>query len=32
MPMCGFNKQMLNGLDKFHEGLIEMIIRKNKED
>jgi len=21
MPLCGFNEQMLNGLELFHEGL-----------
>lgn len=32
MPFCGFDKQMLDGLDKFHEGLIETIIEKSKEE
>jgi len=31
MPLCGFNKQMLDGLDKFHESLIENITKKVKE-
>jgi len=31
MPMCGFNKQMLDGLDKFHESLIENITKKSKK-
>ena len=30
MPLCGFDKQMLDGLDKFHEGLVENIIKKQK--
>ena len=30
MALCGFNKEMLDGLDKFHEGLIENIVRKTK--
>ena len=31
MPICGFNKQMLDGLDKFHEGLVETIIKKSNK-
>jgi len=31
MPICGFDKQMLDGLDKFHEGLVENLLRKIKE-
>ena len=31
MPLCGFDKQMLDGLDKFHESLVENIIKKIKE-
>ena len=23
MPLCGFNKEMLEGLKSFHEGLVE---------
>jgi len=23
MPMCGFNQQMLDGLESFHSGLVE---------
>ena len=30
MPMCGFNQKMLNGLDKVHEGLIEIVIKKSE--
>jgi hypothetical protein len=28
MPLCGFNKEMLEGMDKFHEGLLEAIANK----
>ena len=28
MPFCGFNEKMLEGMDKFHEGLVEAIIDK----
>lgn len=31
MPICGFDKQMLDGLDKFHEGLVENLLKKTKE-
>lgn len=31
MPLCGFDKQMLDGLNKFHEGLVENILSKTKE-
>jgi len=31
MPMCGFNKKMLNGLDKLHEGMVKNITKKLKE-
>ena len=31
MPMCGFDKQMLDGLDMFHRGLAYSIIRKVKK-
>lgn len=31
MPLCGFDKQMLDGLDMFHRGLADSIIRKSKE-
>lgn len=26
MPFCGFNDRMLEGMDKFHEGLVEAIF------
>ena len=26
MPFCGFDEQMLEGLEKFHLGLIENIV------
>ncbi len=28
MPLCGFDKQMLDGIDSFHRGLIEIILDK----
>jgi len=28
MPICGFDKKMLDGMKKFHEGLIEKITKK----
>lgn len=28
MPLCGFNDKMLEGLDSFHKGLVEIIIEK----
>jgi hypothetical protein len=28
MPMCGFNEEMLEGLDSFHKGLVEIILEK----
>ncbi len=31
MPFCGFNEKMLNGMNKFHEGLISKIIEKSKK-
>lgn len=30
MPLCGFDKQMLDGLSMFYEGLAEAVIRKSK--
>lgn len=30
MPLCGFNQEMLDGLDKFHKGLAEQLIVKIK--
>lgn len=32
MPMCGFDKQMLDGLDEFHQGLVEAVKKKSKKD
>ena len=26
--MCGFNQEMLEGMDKFHEGLMEAMSDK----
>lgn len=31
MPLCGFDKQMLDGLDSFYRGLARAVIRKSKE-
>ena len=31
MPMCGFDEQMLDGLDDFHQGLVEAVQRKSKK-
>ncbi|MBU1198690.1 MAG: hypothetical protein KKF46_07140 [Nanoarchaeota archaeon] len=31
MPFCGFDKEMLDGLDMFYQGLIKAIERKTKE-
>lgn len=28
MPMCGFDKKMLEGLNSFHNGLVEIILEK----
>ena len=30
MPLCGFDEQMLEGLKKFHVGLIENIVRREE--
>jgi len=30
MPMCGFNQEMLEGLEKFHTGLAERLIRNSE--
>lgn len=30
MPLCGFNQQMLEGLNAFHEGLVESVIENQK--
>ena len=32
MPMCGFDKPMLDGLDLFYRGLADAVIRRSKED
>ncbi len=33
MPLCGFSKEMLEGLRGFHRGLVEQeIFRKSKEN
>lgn len=32
MPLCGFNKSMLKGMDKFHEGLVEAMANKEPTD
>ncbi len=33
MPMCGFNKQMLEGLKEFHKGLVrKKVSRESKEN
>ncbi len=29
MALCGFNEEMIEGLDSFHKGLIEIIIGKS---
>ena len=28
MPLCGFDKQKLDGIDSFHKGLVETILDK----
>lgn len=30
MPFCGFNQEMLEGLEKFHTGLVERLIRNSE--
>lgn len=32
MPMCGFDKQMLDGLDEFNKGLIEAVLRISRRE
>ncbi|MDP3882220.1 MAG: hypothetical protein Q8Q31_05075 [Nanoarchaeota archaeon] len=34
MPLCGFNQEMLKGLDYFHKGLVEhgIILRAKKKN
>lgn len=29
MPMCGFNQEMLEGLEKFHTELVKHLIENN---
>ena len=28
MPICGFNEEMIEGLNSFHNGLVEIILEK----
>ena len=30
MPLCGFNQEMLEGLENFHVGLVETSIPNEK--
>ena len=30
MPMCGFNQEMLEGLESFHTGLVETTMSNEK--
>jgi len=30
MPFCGFNKEMLDGMREFHEGITEDLSRQTK--
>jgi len=32
MPLCGFNEKMLEGLKKFHKGLVGRKISKESEE
>lgn len=32
MALCGFNEKMLEGMDKFHEGLVETLTDKESID
>ena len=32
MALCGFNQKMLEGMEKFHEGLVEAIADKESLD
>ena len=32
MALCGFNQKMLEGMNKFHEGLVEAIADKGSFD
>ncbi len=31
MPMCGFNKEMLDGLKALNEGLVETLLDQQQE-
>jgi hypothetical protein len=28
MPLCGFNQEMLDGINSLHEGLVDAILDK----
>ncbi|MFH1801989.1 MAG: hypothetical protein ABH864_00895 [archaeon] len=32
MPLCGFNQEMLEGMNKFHQGLVESVLDKTLAD
>ncbi|MBU2561508.1 MAG: hypothetical protein KKD17_04365 [Nanoarchaeota archaeon] len=32
MPLCGFDEQMLDGIEMFYRGLAEAAIRKSTEE
>ena len=32
MPLCGFNKDMLEGLELFHTGLVRQKISKESKE
>jgi len=32
MALCGFNEKMLDGLKKFHESLVENILKKKVDN
>jgi hypothetical protein len=29
MALCGFDEQMLEGLKKFHNGIVEIILKRD---
>lgn len=31
MPLCGFNQKMLEGMETFHEGLVESVINDKEK-
>ena len=31
MPLCGFNQKMLEGMEAFHEGLVEFVINEKEK-